>query len=173
MNIKCLSFLIIGFILIIGFVIGCSPGYTQQDLDMAYNQGYMDGFNAALGESPEIIPSPTPEPSPEPEVSPSPTIIKNWEITNLKYTVTEKNEIWWRFSWQLSLKNNTSSIVDFFVNVSFLDRNGFIIDDDIAYPPEFAPKERRTIKGYALIDAELAPNVKGIEAEVSSAFIAD
>ena len=163
MKIKSFSFVIFGLVMIISSAIGCGQGYTQQDLDIAYNQGYLDGFNAALGEPSETTSTPTPSPT----ATPTPRPQKNWEITNLKYTVTEKNEIWWKFSWQLSLKNNTSSIVDFFVNVSFIDRNGFIIEDDVANPPEFAPKERRTIKGYALIDTELAPNVKDIEAEVS------
>jgi len=173
MKIKCLSSLIIGFILIIGSAIGCSQGYSQQDLDIAYNQGYIDGFNAALGESPETTPSPTATPTSSPSPSPTPTIVENWKIYNIRYQVTEKNDTWWKFSWQLTLKNNTSSIVNFLVNVNFVDRNGFIIDDDINNPPEFTPKEQRTIKGYALIDAELAPNVKDMEAEVGMAYIVD
>lgn len=162
------SLVFIGLILLLASsVVGC--GYTQQDLDIAYNQGYLDGFNAALGESSETTSTPTPSPT----ATPTPRPQKNWEISNSRYTITEKNDSWWKFSWQLTLKNNTSSIVNFFVTVNFIDRNGFIIDDDMENPPEFGPKERRTIKGYVLIDTELAPNVKDIEAEVSSAYIVD
>jgi len=122
---------------------------------------------------PASTPPSIPEESAEAEVSPSPSVIKNWEISNLRYTVIEKNDSWWKFSWQLSLKNNTSSIVDFFIYVNFLNRNGYIVDDDIENPSHFAPKEQRVIKGYALIDAELAPDVTDAEAEISRAYIVD
>ena len=122
---------------------------------------------------PASRPPSTPGESAEPEISPSPSVIENWEISNLRYTVIEKNDMWWKFSWQLSLKNNTSSIVNFFLAVNFLDRNGYIIDDDLENPPQFAPKEQRVIKGYALIDTDLAPDVKDVEAEIWSAYIID
>jgi len=161
MKVKGFYFLILGLILAM-FTIGCSQGYTQQDAETAYNQGYTDGFNAALEES-----------SAEPEASPSEKIIQNWQISNLRYTIIEKNDTWWKFSWQLTLKNNTTSVVNFFVYVNFLDRNGYIVDDDIENPSDFAPKEQRVIKSTILIDTELASDVRDVEAGIESAYTVD
>lgn len=172
MKVKGFYFLILGLILAM-FTIGCSQGYTQQDAETAYNQGYTDGFNAALEESSETTPTPPPKSSAEPEASPSQKIIKNWQISNLRYTIIEKNDTWWKFSWQLTLKNNTTSVVNFFIYVNFLDRNGYIVDDDIENPSDFAPKEQRVIKSTILIDTELASDVRDVEAGIESAYTVD
>ena len=132
------------------------------------------------GEDPPPPPSPgtrwiIPEnssPKPEPESAPIPSPKYNWEIIELTYKVTEKNPSWWKFAWQTTLKNNTSSKVDFFINVNFLDREGFIVDDDIENPPIFNPKEHRTIRGFALIDSDIASTVHDIEIEIT-AYIED
>lgn len=114
--------------------------------------------------TPEPVPVPTPTPSPTPPSSPK----YNWEILDLSYKVTEKASIWWKFSWQATLMNNTSSTVDFFINVNFLDQQGFIVDDDIENPPLFSPGEQRVIRGFALIDIDIARDVYDIEAEITA-----
>lgn len=171
MKAKGFYFVILGLILTT-FTIGCGQGYTRQDIETAYNQGYTDGFNDAIEGSSDTTPTPPSKSSSEPEISPPQKVIKNWEVSNLRYTIIEKNNSWWKFSWQLTLKNNTTSVVDFYIYVNFLDRNGYIIDDDIENPSHFAPKEQRGIKGYTLIDTELAPDVKDIEA-ILSAHVVD
>lgn len=168
MKAKGFYFVILGLILTI-FAIGCSQGYTLQDIKTSYNQGYLDGYAAASGNSP----TPPLKPPSESKVSPTPEVINRGEISNLRYTIIEKNNSWWKFSWQLTLQNNTSSVVNFFIDVNFLDRNGYIVDYDIENPSDFAPKEQRVIKSTILIDTELAPDVKDIEAEIESAYIVD
>lgn len=168
MKAKGFYFVILGLILTI-FAIGCSQGYTLQDIKTSYTQGYSDGYAAASGNSP----TPPLKPSSEPEVSPTPEVINKGEISNLRYTIIEKNNSWWKFSWQLTLQNNTPSVVNFFIYVNFLDRNGYIVDYDIKSPSHFAPREQRVIKGSILIDTELAPDIKDVEAEIESAYIVD
>ena len=96
----------------------------------------------------------------------------NWGISGLTYSITEKVETWWKFAWQATLKNNTSHQVNFFIEVNFLDEDGFIVDDDMENPSTFGPNEQRVVRGYALINTEIAPDVKDIEAEVT-AYIVD
>lgn len=131
-----------------------------------------------LGRSSPEIASPPATTEEESQALPSesetaPIMIQNWELSNLRYKITEKNEVWWKFSWQVTVENNTSHIMDFYITVNFVDRQGFIIGDDIENPPVFGPKERRVIKGYALIDTSLAPDVRKAEAEILYAFIQD
>ncbi len=143
-------------IFLAAFMVGCG-GYTQQDLDAAYRQGYIDGLNALSG-----------EPSSGNEAKTS-VPVRNWEISNLKYQITEKTNSWWKFSWQATLKNNTSSVVEFYITVNFLDRSGYIVDDDIEIPLVFSPGEQRVVRGYTLIDVDIASDVHDIEvAEVTA-----
>jgi len=106
--------------------------------------------------------------TPSNETKTAPPLIANWEVVDLDYKIVEKNETWWKFSWQATLRNNTSSLVKFFITANFLDWNGFIIDYDLTGPIQFAPKEQKTVRGFALIDASLAPEVNEIEATIQA-----
>ena len=92
----------------------------------------------------------TPEPEattpPPAQTSPPTEPQYNWEISGLTYRITEKAETWWKFSWQATLKNNTSHQVNFFVDINYLDRDGYIIDSGIINPPIFNPNEQRTVR---------------------------
>ena len=124
------------------------------------------------GSSPRAT-SPKPQATvpPATETSPPTSPKYNWELSGLTYNITEKGETWWKFAWQATLKNNTSHQVEFFIEVNFLDKDGFIVDDDIENPSTFNPNEQRVVRGYALIDIEIAPDVKSIEAEVTAYII--
>lgn len=110
--------------------------------------------------------------TPSVDTSPPPSPKYNWEFTGLSYKVTEKCESWWKFAWQATLKNNTSHQVEFFITVNFLDKDGFIIDYDVINPSIFNPNEQRVVRGFDLIDIEIAPDVKSVEAEIT-AYIKD
>ena len=178
MKYKGCYYVFIGLILAMS-TIGCSKDYmdvrTQEDVVSAYRQGYEDGYAAASKNSPSPTPTPTPTPVPtsKPVNIPTPQVINKGDISFLDYSVTEKNNSWWKYSWKLTLDNNTSSVVDFVVKVKFLNISDYIIDDDLEAPPSFAPHERRVITGYALIDSELAPSVHDAEAEIYAAYIVD
>lgn len=111
-------------------------------------------------------------PAPNQPVVPSsrPKVI--WVLWGLNYEITEKTPAWWKFSWQATLRNNMTSTVDFFINVKFLDQEGFVVDDDIVNPPVFGPGEQRDIRGFVLIDIDIAPDVYNIESD-TTAYIQD
>ena len=120
--------------------------------------------------SPIITPTPSPTSTPTPSATPSPKY--NWEITNLRYKITEKSDNYWYFSWQATLTNNTSSGMEFFVYVNFVDKDGFIIDYAIE-TFTLNPMEQKSIKGSEMIKAELASDVKRIELGDVSAYTRD
>ncbi len=111
-------------------------------------------------------------PAPNQPVVPSPKPKVIWVLWGLNYEITEKTPGWWKFSWQATLKNNTTSTVDFFINVKFLNQEGFVVGDDIVNPPVFGPGEQRDIRGFALIDIDVAPGVYNIESD-TTAYIQD
>ena len=115
--------------------------------------------------TPTTTPPPAP-PEPEPPVVVPPAEIPQWESSDLKYKVTEKNQVWWKFAWQVTLKNNTAYKIQFFVDVYFLDEDGFIIDDDIE-ALTIPPGGTAIVRGAALIDTEIAPLVDSMEGSVT------
>jgi len=142
-------------------------------LAVALTQGGQGTAPSTPFPSPEPTPTPIPTPSPPPSPSPTPsTIQKDWEITNLRYKITEKSDNYWYFSWQATLTNNTSSGMEFFVYVNFVDKDGFIIDYAIE-TFTLNPMEQKSIKGSEMIKAELASDVKRIELGDVSAYTRD
>ena len=135
-------------------------------LGIGFAQGIQDTTPSPPAASSEAMPAPN-----QPVVPPpSPKVI--WVLWGLNYEITEKTPGWWKFSWQATLKNNTTSTVDFFIYVKFLDQEGFVVDDDIVNPPVFESGEQRDIRGFALIDIDIAPNVYNIESD-TTAYIQD
>ncbi len=93
-------------------------------------------------------------------------IEKQWEIVSISAKVTEKNSVWWKNSWILVIRNDSSSNLSFDATIEFLDADGFIVDDDREYDLRVDAGEQETFTGYALIDASVAPNVEQVHAEV-------
>lgn len=171
MKVKWLSLVIAGLILLLVTVASCATPVPQP---FPPPEGYpsWDAYEEATRQSPPPTPTPTPTPTPIPTPTTPSAPQYNWEITNLRYKITEKGENYWYFSWQATVKNNISSSIDFFVQVNFVDKDGFIIDWDIE-SLVLNPKEQRSIKGTQMIEAELASGIKRIELGDVSAFTRD
>ena len=65
--------------------------------------------------------------------------------------VTESNDMWQRWSWQVTARNVTSEDQVFAVEVQWLDGSGFVVDDDREYGLSLQAGEERTFTGYQLI----------------------
>ena len=108
----------------------------------------------------------TPAPAPTPEPTPPAKLEKQWEIIDIAAKVTEKNPTWWKYSWKLVLRNNSSSPFVFDATIEFLDAEGFIVDDDRTYDLRVNQGEEKTFTGYALVTASVAPNIKSLQANI-------
>lgn len=95
---------------------------------------------------------------------PSPSPIKTLEIIDKSYKVTEKNRVWWRFSWRVDLKNVTDRIVVASVELGWVDKDKLIIDDD-SESVTLSPGEIKSVSGYTLIDVQTAPSV--VDADIN------
>lgn len=76
----------------------------------------------------------------------------------LSFIITEKTDYYWYFSWQVTIKNMTSYAVYIYIDVDFLDKDGFLIDWDFK-SNYFNPNKEGTLRGLCLIDASVAPDV--------------
>jgi len=111
---------------------------------------------------PESTYTATDAPASEPSLAP----IQAPVITAFTYKVVEKNATWWKYSWQLTIMNGVDSSVDCRLIIRFLDRDGYVLDTDRDYPKDLPAKAESTIRGYSLVDTELAYQVAHLEARV-------
>ena len=79
---------------------------------------------------------------------------------------TERNNSWWRYSWQVTLKNNAAAPAFGSVQLQFLNSLGFAVDDDTE-SFELRANETKTLTGFALIDTQSAPSVVSVKANIT------
>jgi hypothetical protein len=87
-------------------------------------------------------------------------------VVDVKKKVTEKNDIYWQYSWQLILKNNANVAVDVDATVELQDSDGFVLDRDLEFGLKLPPRAQRTFTGYMLVGIDQAPQVSKIVATV-------
>ena len=88
-------------------------------------------------------------------------------IVDVDARITESTDVWSRFAWKLTLRNGLSNAVEVNATIEFLDADGFVIDDTTEYGLVVPSGETREFTGYDLLDASIAPNVKGVKAKLS------
>src|ERR1035437_9103176 len=86
------------------------------------------------------------------------------EVLDLRAKVTEKGIIFWHWSYQLKVRNNTSQPIDAYHDVLFLDAEGFIIDKDLC-KVKLSGGETKTFLGTAIITPPGAERVKATKFE--------
>lgn len=123
----------------------------------------MVGFRTSTDESvttPQTVPISTPA-----STALSAPIVKDIVITKIDNKATEKNNIWWRYSWLVEVKNNTSKPINAKLELKWVDVSRLVLDDQ---EERFllGPWETKTVNGFQLIDVQTAPNVKDLEAQI-------
>ena len=84
---------------------------------------------------------------------------------NPSYKITEKSTNYWYYSWQISIKNMTSRALTLYIEIQFLDADGFIVEwtNDIV---ELNSQEEKTLRGTAMVDASIAANIVRAVADI-------
>jgi len=100
----------------------------------------------------------SPAASPSRTLSSSPDV-KDWQIVSVAARVTESNNIWSKYAWKLTLKNNSDRPQLFNGAIEFQDADGFIVDTSDARRMVVNPGSEEVFTGYALIRAEVAGKV--------------
>jgi len=88
-------------------------------------------------------------------------------VVDVDSRVTERNEVWWRYAWTLTLRNNTKSAKAVRATIEWTDSDGHIIDDDTADGLSLGPQAEATFMGYTLINAFVAPDIQSVGAEIA------
>ena len=95
-------------------------------------------------------------------VTPAPEPTPALEIVSIEYRVTEQNNVFWRFAWRLTVRNQSDTVQDFDATLEFQDRDGFIIDSGREYDLVVGPRSEKTFTGDILIDTDVARNVEQV-----------
>lgn len=90
----------------------------------------------------------------------------SFDILEISTRVTERNAVWWRYAWRLSIKNTGPTTLVLNATIEFQDEDGFVVDTDDEYNLVLAAGEEKTFTGSALIDVESAASVGRVNAEV-------
>lgn len=85
-------------------------------------------------------------------------------VSSVDTKITEQNSVWWKFAWKATIKNNTDNSISTGVLVKFLDKDGFVVDEDREYGVVVPANSEKTISEFALIDVSVAGNVKTVQA---------
>ena len=85
--------------------------------------------------------------------------------------VTEQNDAYQKFAWTLKVKNTTDTGKSFTAKIQWLDADGFIVDDDIAYDLMLNANEEKQFAGYALIDADAASTATSVTAHIPTRYV--
>lgn len=93
------------------------------------------------------------------------TIVKEIEILKIDNKATEKNDVWWRYSWLVTLKNTTIRTVPIEINLKWVDENKLVLDDNVERV-RLEAGETKTFNDFELIDVQTAPNVKDLQVEL-------
>ena len=98
-------------------------------------------------------------------VTPSPPAELYIVTENLSYKITEKTTNYWYYSWQISIKNMTSQALTLYIEIHFLDAEGFSVewDNDIV---ELNSQEEKTLRGTAMVSVPLAADIVGAVADI-------
>jgi hypothetical protein len=86
------------------------------------------------------------------------------ETLSLTTKVMEKNDTWWRWSYQLKVRNNTDQPVHGFPHLLFLDAEGFIIEEETCLV-KLSAGETKTVLGTTLVGLPGAARVKTVKVE--------
>jgi len=86
-------------------------------------------------------------------------------VSNIRFRTTERNDVWWKMSWQLTVQNAGDDVGQADVLIEFVDSEGFVVDDQTEHNVRLSPGQSRNLSGYALINAEVAGKVSAIQVE--------
>jgi hypothetical protein len=90
-----------------------------------------------------------------------------FDIVSVDSKVTETNDVWWRYAWKLTIRNKASQAAVYTATIEFQDKDGFVIEQDIARDLGVAAGSDHDFTGFALVRLPGATNVARTNAKVS------
>lgn len=91
---------------------------------------------------------------------------RDWGIVSVDSRVTESNNVWSKYAWKLTLRNESDQPQAFLGTIEFQDSDGFIVDTGNANGMLVPAKSEQVFTGYTLIPAEAAGKVAQTVAKI-------
>lgn len=91
---------------------------------------------------------------------------KPFEVVAIDAKITEANTVWSKFAWKLTVKNLTMNPMVLAANIEFLDKDGFVVDEDTESNLLLQAGAQNVYTGYKLITAAVVGSVNSISAKV-------
>lgn len=138
--------------LVLGYVIGwqAHAEYVREKITAAFQQA----FSAA------------PQLGAAPASSSTPRIDENLKILDISTKVTESNDVWSKFAWRLTVENDGQAPSSFDATIDFLDKDGFVVDEDESNNLGLQPHQKDTFTGFKLIEAASVSKVAKVSAKI-------
>lgn len=113
------------------------------------------------------VTSSTGENTQQQETAPAELQAEAVEIIDISTKVTEQNSVWWKYAWNLTLKNNTDRDKSVRAEIKWVDVDGFVVDSHTEYSLTVPAGEEKMFNDFALVSTPGASDVDGIRAEIS------
>jgi len=104
---------------------------------------------------------------PLPQSAVAPETVGEIGILSVDSRIVERNEDYEKNAWKVELHNLTDRPLEVFIQVEFLDAEGFALDEDNA-DTLLAPGEKKALRGYVLMDLDLADQVNSLSASAKT-----
>lgn len=124
---------------------------------LVYLWGKVQGLNVATS---------IPQPSIQPRQIATPTPDKKVELIKVDNKATEKNSVWWKYSWLVTLRNNTSQAQSTVLTLKWVDVNNLVIEKR-QKSILLKANEEQTFNDYELVSLPVAADVNELIAELS------
>jgi len=96
-----------------------------------------------------------------------PPALPNIDILDLQVKIMQKNDVYWQFSWNLTLTNGLGEAVEIsIIDILFLDNEGFIVGHAYEFHQSLEIGESKTFRGDTIIATEMATEVLDYEVEL-------
>ncbi len=82
------------------------------------------------------------------------------ELIEFTYWISIKTEMWWRFAYEMQLKNNSDKTIVIRADIKYLNSEGDIIDSTYVENITLPADEERSITGHSLISVPSAKDVQ-------------
>jgi hypothetical protein len=92
------------------------------------------------------------------------------EVGKPRIKVTDKNSVYWQFSWIVEGKNSGGEPLNIgTLTIKFVDNKGFVLHEQLIEGfADIAGRVKQEFKGATMIERTLAGRVKGAEVELRS-----
>jgi hypothetical protein len=86
------------------------------------------------------------------------------QVVSVRWIIVERNSVFWKYSTQITLKNNVNIPMKMDLELLFSDRRGFLLDTDREYNVQVGAGQSRTIAKATLVDVKYAGAVASVRA---------